>query len=208
VIRVLIAASSAVIRAGLESLVRSSATLQLAGSAADLESLAPLVERESPEVALADVEFPPEGLPRELLDRTAVVLLTSGPPGPWMVEALRSGVRAVLPRDVPAAELIAAVEAAAAGLVALHPADVSALLASPARAERAVPVDAGEPLTPRELEVFAMLAEGAGNKAIAWRLGISEHTVKYHVAAILGKLNAGSRTEAVAIGIRRGLIML
>jgi DNA-binding CsgD family transcriptional regulator len=56
--------------------------------------------------------------------------------------------------------------------------------------------------------VFAMLAEGAGNKAIAWKLGISEHTVKFHVASIMGKLAAGSRTEAVSIGIRRGLIML
>ena len=69
-------------------------------------------------------------------------------------------------------------------------------------------MDAGEALTPRELEVFAMLAEGAGNKAIAWKLGISEHTVKFHVASIMSKLSATSRTEAVAIGIRRGLIML
>ena len=53
-----------------------------------------------------------------------------------------------------------------------------------------------------------MIAEGSGNKAIAWKLGISEHTVKFHVASIMSKLNATSRTEAVAIGIRRGLIML
>jgi DNA-binding NarL/FixJ family response regulator len=69
-------------------------------------------------------------------------------------------------------------------------------------------VDAAEALTPRELEVFAMLAEGVGNKTIAWKLGISEHTVKFHVASIMSKLHATSRTEAVAIGIRRGLIML
>ena len=53
-----------------------------------------------------------------------------------------------------------------------------------------------------------MLAEGTGNKTIAWKLGISEHTVKFHVASIMGKLNATTRTEAVAIGIRRGLILL
>jgi DNA-binding CsgD family transcriptional regulator len=58
------------------------------------------------------------------------------------------------------------------------------------------------------MEVFAMLAEGAGNKTIAWKLGISEHTVKFHVGSIMSKLNATSRTEAVAIGIRKGLIML
>jgi DNA-binding NarL/FixJ family response regulator len=206
-IRVLIAAASSVIRAGLESLLRSSSTREVVGSAADLQSLAPALEREQPDVILADLEFPQDGLPDELIGPAAVVLLASGPPGPWMAEALRSGVRAVLPRDVAANEMIAAIEAAAAGLVALHPADLQALLPAP-RADRALPAGAGEALTPRELEVFAMLAEGSGNKAIAWKLGISEHTVKFHVASIMSKLNATSRTEAVSIGIRRGLIML
>ena len=190
-IGVLIAAPSAIIRAGLESLVRSSPALELVSSA--------------PDVVLADLEFPQEdGPPPELLATAAVVLLVSNPPGPWTIEALRSGVRAVLPRDVSAPELIAAIEAAAAGLTVLHPSDLQALLPAP----RAISADAGEALTPRELEVFAMLAEGAGNKAIAWKLAISEHTVKFHVASIMGKLNATSRTEAVSIGIRRGLIML
>jgi DNA-binding NarL/FixJ family response regulator len=100
--------------------------------------------------------------------------------------------------------LIAAIEAAAAGLTVLHPGDLHALLPAP----RAISADSGEALTPRELEVFAMLAEGAGNKQIAWKLGISEHTVKFHVASIMSKLQATSRTEAVSIGIRKGLIML
>lgn len=190
-IGVLIAAPSAIIRAGLESLVRSSPALELVSSA--------------PDVVLADLEFPQEdGPPPELLATAAVVLLVSNPPGPWTIEALRSGVRAVLPRDVSAPELIAAIEAAAAGLTVLHPSDLQALLPAP----RAISADAGEALTPRELEVFAMLAEGAGNKAIAWKLAISEHTVKFHVASIMSKLNATSRTEAVSIGIRKGLIML
>ena len=71
-------------------------------------------------------------------------------------------------------------------------------------------VVAAEPpvLTPRELEVLRIMAEGEANKAIAWRLGISEHTAKFHVASILTKLNAASRAEAVAIGMRKGLILL
>jgi DNA-binding NarL/FixJ family response regulator len=208
VIRVLIAAPSAIIRAGLESLVRSSPTLELVGSEPGLASLQSVVEREQPDVVLADVEFPQEEAPQpELLAAAAVVLLVSNPPGPWTIEALRSGVRAVLPRDVSANEMIAAIEAAAAGLAVLHPGDLHALLPAPPR-ERAISVDTAEALTPRELEVFAMLAEGVGNKTIAWKLGISEHTVKFHVASIMSKLHATSRTEAVAIGIRRGLIML
>lgn len=204
-IRVLIAAASGVIRAGLESLLRSSPALEVAGGASDMESLAAAIEREQPDVVLADLEFPEDGVPQELLGAAAVVLLAAGPPGPWMAEALRSGVRAVLPRDAAPTEMIAAIEAAAAGLVALHPADLHALLPAPPRAAQGSSVEA---LTPRELDVFAMLAEGAGNKAIAWKLGISEHTVKFHVASIMSKLSASSRTEAVSIGIRRGLIML
>ena len=65
-----------------------------------------------------------------------------------------------------------------------------------------------EPLTPRELDVLGLLAEGHSNKLIAQSLGISDHTVKFHVAAIMNKLQAGSRTDAVMQGIRRGLIMI
>ena len=78
-----------------------------------------------------------------------------------------------------------------------------------------VPAPAGVPvadaeiaLTPRELEVLALLAEGASNKLIARRLGISVHTAKFHVASIMAKLGAGSRTEAVTIGMRRGLVAI
>ena len=66
----------------------------------------------------------------------------------------------------------------------------------------------GAPLTPRELEVLRMMADGAANKEIAWKLAISEHTVKFHVASVMGKLNASSRTEAVTRGLRRGLILM
>ena len=206
-IRVLVAAASGVIRAGLESLVRASPSLELAGSEPDLSNLAAAVERDRPDVLLADLEDQPDEPAPELLAPVAMVLLAAGPGAPWIAEALRAGVRSVLPRDVAVGEITAAIEAAAAGLVALHPADVNALLASP-RPDRPALPESPQALTPRELDVFTMLAEGAGNKIIAWKLGISEHTVKFHVASIMSKLNASTRTEAVAIGIRRGLIML
>nr|MDP9115518.1 response regulator transcription factor [Acidobacteriota bacterium] len=66
----------------------------------------------------------------------------------------------------------------------------------------------GAPLTPREMEVLRMMADGAANKEIAWKLGISEHTVKFHITSIMGKLRANSRTDAVMQGIRRGLILI
>ena len=78
-------------------------------------------------------------------------------------------------------------------------------MTAPATAAANIPV---QPLTPREVEVLHMLAEGLGNKTIARRLGISEHTVKFHVGSIFSKLNASSRTEAVTVGVRQGLVML
>jgi len=115
---------------------------------------------------------------------------------------------AIVSRDAPAAELRAAATAAAQGFTVL-PAGLAARLL-PARLAAS---DAGldeplEPLTPREREVLELLAHGLSNRQIAERLGISEHTAKFHVAAVLAKLGATSRTEAVSRGVRRGLITL
>ena len=120
--------------------------------------------------------------------------------------ALRAGIRAVLPRDARTEQIAAAINAAATGLVTLMPEEV----ASVAQVRSAAPEvsEATEALTSREREVLQMLAAGLANKEIAARLNISDHTAKFHVAAILGKLGAATRTEAVTIGIRRGLVLL
>lgn len=199
--RVLVIASSAIVRAGLESVLRSANSVEIAGSVAGWSEYA----GEEPDVVLVDSESVADDTLTELTGGEAaypVVLLAEEARLPEIAEALRSGVRAVLPRQSSPAQIVAAVEAASAGLIVLHPADLDALLINPP----ARPI--GEPLTPREVEVLGMLAEGQSNKAIAHRLNISEHTVKFHVTSILGKLNAGSRTEAVMIGIRQGVIMI
>lgn len=200
-IRLLIAAPSPVVRAGLEALAASNPELLVVGSVADLSG----AEDMNPDVVLA--ALPPDAIPPPLHGRPVpLVLLTSGAPPAWTQEALRLGVRALLPPDAPPAAILAAVEAAAGGLAVLDPQELDALLsASPAPARAA---DETSALTVRELEVLRMMAEGAANKIIAWKLGISEHTVKFHVASILARLNASTRTEAVTIGIRKGLVLL
>jgi two-component system, NarL family, response regulator YdfI len=215
VIRVLVAATSEIVRAGLEALLATNPALRVLGSVPDLTTLAQQVEGAQPDVLLLEVELHDEGTTAALLALAAgvrppaIVVLTDDPHGAWMVEALRSGVQAILPRQVVASEIVAAIEATAAGLVALHPDAVEALLPAALSATRLLP---GSPkqqaLTPREIEVLGMMAEGLGNKEIAWRLGLSEHTVKFHVSTIFAKLNAASRTEAVILGIRQGLILL
>jgi DNA-binding NarL/FixJ family response regulator len=116
----------------------------------------------------------------------------------------RSAVRARLPANATAAEVLAAIGAAAQGFVVLTQQQADALFAQPTVPQFPAPLI--EELTPRELQVLRDMALGSANKEIAERLHISEHTVKFHVASILGKLEAGSRTEAVMQGIRRGLI--
>jgi DNA-binding NarL/FixJ family response regulator len=116
----------------------------------------------------------------------------------------RTSVRARLPSNATAAELLAAIAAAAQGLVVLTQTQADSLFAHPTVPQ--APTLLIEELTPRELQVLRDVAEGLANKEIAEHLRISEHTVKFHVASILGKLQAASRTEAVMQGIRMGLI--
>jgi DNA-binding NarL/FixJ family response regulator len=207
-------ATSEIVRAGLEALLTASPALAVVGSAPDVATLAHQAEDLQPDVILAELEPPDDDTIAALLALSAsshpaaIVVLTDDPFSAWAAEALRAGIRAILPRQASAGEIVAAVEAAAAGLVVLHRDALEALLLIPASAPRALPSSPNQTLTPREIEVLGMLAEGLGNKAIAWRLDISEHTVKFHVGSILAKLNASSRTEAVTLGIRQGLIML
>ncbi len=134
-------------------------------------------------------------------------MLSEQPKTAWLSKALRAGVRGVLPRDATPEQLRAALEAAAAGLVVVHRSEVSVVIPAPAGLSPPIR-ELPEPLTPREREVLQMISAGLGNKEIAGKLSISDHTVKFHVAAILGKLGASTRTEAVSIGIRHGLVLL
>jgi two-component system, NarL family, response regulator YdfI len=137
-----------------------------------------------------------------------VVMLTDDPRPALGVELLRRGGRAVLPRHASSEEIVAAIEAVAAGLVVLHPEAMTSLRSASLARPGAVAAVADQRLTAREIEILGLIAEGLGNKAIAARLRISDHTVKFHIASIFAKLGAGSRTEAVTIGVRQGLIMI
>ena len=189
------------------------AGLEVAGSAAHLDSIDE-VPSESPAdvIVIEDASNHFENGRHnvsfgDLAREVAVVLLADRPEQTELAEAFRSGIRAVLPRDISPEQLQAALRAVAAGLVVAHPSGIGAVVGIPASAASDVSPLA-EPLTRREREVLQMLAGGLANKEIAARLSISDHTAKFHVASILGKLGAATRAEAVAIGIRRGLVFL
>ncbi len=211
-IRVLIVAASPLVRAGLESILTSRG-VEVLGSVPSLELLADRFADEEADIVLIETSGGPietvlESIGRwELASEAAVVILSGHPAADWVAEAVRAGAAAVLPPETSGEQLVAAIQAAAAGLIVLHRDEIAAALPVAAPASRPV-AEFTETLTRREREVLQMLASGLGNKEIATRLVISEHTVKFHVASILGKLGAGSRTEAVALGIRHGLVLL
>ena len=146
------------------------------------------------------------------------VALIDDPDPAWVRRALRASIHAIISRDSTAEDMQMALQAAEAGFVLLHPTSVQGLLQNNALAEindisgegiaqeDLAPEDMIEDLTARESEVLRLVSMGLGNKEIAARLAISEHTAKFHISSILSKLHAGSRTEAVSLGIRKGLI--
>lgn len=201
--RVLVAARSAVVRAGLESVVRASVLLELAG-VVDWQHL------EAPPATQAEVllaqpgDANPEVLALLIQTGLPLVLLLDAADDPAVSAALRAGARGILSAESAAEEIESALRAVAAGLVVVSPESLPVLAAI----TRPALEEITEPLSERELEVLNLIAEGLSNKLVAHRLEISEHTVKTHVTAILSKLGAGSRTEAVSQAIRRGLVML
>ncbi len=207
-VRVLIVSPSPLARNGLEALIQPMAELTVAGSGAPTDA-ASLASQVQPDVVVFDAGA---GDPDDLVP---VAGLSSAQPGlPIVVLALETdeqaaalnlGAAALLPSSVETEALRAAILSAAQGLVTIARADLAALLPQEAGSRAAVP-SMVESLTRRELEVLQLLARGLTNRRIAERLGVSEHTIKFHVAALLGKLDARTRAEAVARAIRLGLL--
>lgn len=195
------------------SALLSSRGVDVVGSASDLQTAEDELPDEEIDVVLVDAagepveEFLESLRGEEWLRESATILLTQNAETTWTTQAMRAGVRGILPANVGPELLVAALAAVGQGLVVLQPERmVGARTSQVAETEEAA--ELLEALTSREKEVLRMLAEGLGNKQIAARLEISEHTAKFHVASIFGKLGVSSRAEAVAIGMRRGLILL
>lgn len=211
-IRVLVAAASIVRHGGLEAIVRANSAFRLASSAPGLLGLVERVREIQPDVVLIDLYQPDTQFASiaASLKQTgaAVVALIDQPDANWISRALRAGVRALLARDSSDGEIHSATQAARSGMVLLDAEIAGDLVAHRRPDSPESRFETVEELTPREVEVLRMMAEGLGNKELAARLGISDHTVKFHISSILAKVGASSRTEAVTLGIRMGLISL
>ena len=218
-LRVLVIASSPLARAGLAALMSEQPGLAIVGHAAGDGDLADSIGIYRPDILVWDMDWEPLEVLERLADardaRLPVVALladvdSAGESAPALIGA---GVRALLLQNANSDDLAAAVIAAARGMVALDGEVADMVFADTTRAGSTRPsanstAEPVETLTARELEVINLIAEGLPNKTIAGRLNISEHTVKFHVNAILTKLGAQSRTEAVVRATRLGLITL
>lgn len=148
---------------------------------------------------------------REVFSTTPTLLLVGKVDASLKLRAARFHIRSILPLDLTTDQLLAAIWATVAGLTVTLDASSSEedeYSGWHATDERFVEETLAEHLTAREIDVLRLMALGYGNKEIALRLNISEHTVKFHVSSVLAKLGASSRTEAVTIGIMRGLVAI
>lgn len=190
-IRVLLKLSSPALRAGLQALLASDQTIKVVNDSLDEENEADVIVTSASSASLSG---PQSASPSS----TGVLLLSDDQPH---VEEMKrsSRVWGILPTDSSAEELTAAIHALSQGLIVGAP---HLLFKSESES-----IERG-PLTERELEVLGLLAQGLANKQIAVELGISEHTVKFHVSSIYTKLDVTNRTEAVRAGLRGGWIAL
>lgn len=215
-IRVFLAGSSPLTSAGLTALLQGDSEIEIVGTLDEREesdeTILQAVIEEKPDVVVLELSPGQEKAQvkrlaaDEVFSDAAIVVMSRETDFAIARDAIRLGARAVLGTGASAAQLRAAIRAVAEGLIVL-PDDARLFSRGPEFPESATSEEV-ESLTAREREVLNLMADGLGNKQIAAKLGISEHTAKFHVASILGKLGATTRTEAVTIGVRSGLVLL
>jgi len=209
-VRLLLADDHPIVREGLRAILSTQTDFEVVGEAADGRQLVAQAEALKPDIVLTDLEMPGmDGVEairqiRSTLPDTQVIVLTAFNTDDRIVNSIRAGAEGYLLKGAPRNEIFNAIRVVSSGGSLLHPLVASRLIES----VRKVDSTAAEALTEREMEVLGLLAQGKSNKEIAAALSITERTAKFHVAAILGKLGATNRTEAVTLAVQRGLIAL
>jgi two-component system, NarL family, response regulator YdfI len=221
---IVICGENSVTRAGLAAMATTAVT-RVVAQVGSLLALSNWLKTQSADLAVVELAAPSEPNIAELAQMVEALPVEeslaflclfdswpdslSGPARSRLIQLLGTGLVSLLPMTVSAHQMRDAIAAIASGLVTLHPEfNETLFFNSFAPSELAFEATQIEALTPREIEVLNGLADGLTNRAIATALNISEHTVKFHISAILAKLNVSSRTKAVAVGIRTGLVML
>lgn len=220
-IRCIIVDDQPLIRSGLAMLIGSQPDLEVVGEASDGDEIGPLLRRVEADVVLMDVRMRRRSgieATRDVVAAAAargtttprVLILTTYDLDEYALDAIRAGASGFLLKDVPPEELLAGIRTVHAGNAVISPTTTKRLLTriaepAPPSAPPAV-ADLLERLSPREMEVFELVAEGLSNREIMERLFVSEPTVKTHVSRILQKLEARDRVHLVVLGFRAGIV--
>ena len=211
-LRVLVTDDHLIVREGLRLILETAEGIELAGEARDGAEALRLVGELAPDVVLMDLRMPGmDGLTaiarlQETHPEVAVIILTTYREDDLILQGLRAGAQGYLLKDTDRATLLDAIRAAARGETLLTPEIMASLLAQTQTRPGPTPSDQGPVLTDREREVLAGVARGERNKEIAFRLGITERTVKAHLSSIFNKFGVDSRAAAIAVAAQRGLL--
>ena len=203
-IRILCVDDHPLVREGLAAVINSQPDMQLLGQASNVQEALQEFRKGQPDVTLMDVRLPGEsGIDavaeiRREFPAARIIMLTTFEGDVEIQRALQAGARAYLLKSMPPKELLAAIRQVHSGKKQI-PAQVAARIAEHL---------SDEELTEREIEVLREISGGNRNRDIAEKLFIAEETVKVHIKHIMEKLGANDRTQAVAIGVRRGIIQL
>jgi NarL family two-component system response regulator YdfI len=209
-IRILVADDHLIIRQGLRLILETENDFEMIGEAADGAEAVSLCAELHPDVVLMDLRMPGmDGLTaierlRDVQSEIAVVILTTFNEDDLMMRGLRTGAKGYLLKDTDRETLFNTIRAAARGETLLKPEIIARVLSK--TGETGAPVSSATDLTERELEVLRAVAQGERSKEIAVRLGISERTVKAHLASIYNRLGVDSRAAAIAVAAQRGLL--
>jgi NarL family two-component system response regulator YdfI len=210
-IRVLITDDHLIVREGLRLILETAEGIEIVGEASDGAECLHLVPELKPDVILMDLQMPRmDGitaighLRREHPD-IAIVILTTFNEDDLMIRGLQAGARGYLLKDASRENLLDTIHAAAKGVTLLKPEILARVLSAPTQIPAPVPQN-DSTLTERELEVLQAAARGERNKEIAYKLGITERTVKAHLASIYQKFSVDSRAAAVAVAAQKGLL--
>ena len=213
-IRILLADDHVVVREGTRQILERQADLSVVAEASDGRETVALAEQLHPDVAVVDVSMPvmngieaTKGIKR-VSPETIVLVLTAYDYDEYVFAILEAGAAGYLLKNARASELVDAVRRVHAGESVLNPVVARKVLRRVVHSEPSPEEARGESLTDRELEVLRLAAQGLSNRQIADTLVVSPRTVQSHLANIFGKLQVGSRTEAVMVGLRRGWIEL
>jgi DNA-binding NarL/FixJ family response regulator len=209
--KVVICDDQAIVRDGLEMLLKLEPDIQVVGTAEDGATAVEMVMKATPELVLMDLKMPIlNGIEatRQIKNKNPevkILVLTTYDDDEWVFDAIKAGASGYLLKDTPRDELIKAIKGTVGGKTYVDPAVAGKVLGQVSNRQTQSPTLITSKLTEREVDILRLLARGFSNTDIAEKLFLSEGTVRNHVSAILAKLGVSDRTQAAVIAIQHGL---